>query len=69
MRNYPVKNDPIGSSVSDILRYKHTDILLLYYKDIFCKNMILFQRKKVDAWASMQTSAFSEIEDFEMSFV
>ena len=33
MRSYPVKENPIGSSVREILRYKHTDILLLYYKD------------------------------------
>ena len=25
MRIYPVKENPIGSSVSEILRYKHTD--------------------------------------------
>ena len=36
MRSYPaVKENPIGSVsvVSDILRYKQTNILLLYYKD------------------------------------
>ncbi len=39
MRSYSVKESPIGSAVSEILRYtdKHrgTDILLLYYKDTF----------------------------------
>ena len=42
-RSYPVKESPIGSAVSEILRYtqtdRQTDILLLYYKvcliDIF----------------------------------
>ena len=37
MRSYPVKENPIGSAVSEIPRYKHSDtqtnILLLYYKD------------------------------------
>ena len=37
MRSYPVKENPIGSAVSEILWYKQTDtqtkILLLYYKD------------------------------------
>ena len=43
MKIYPVKENPIGSAVSEILRYKHTNtqthrqpnILLLYYKDYF----------------------------------
>ena len=30
---YPVKENPISSAVSEILRYKQTNILLLYYKD------------------------------------
>ena len=25
MRSYPVKENPIGSAVSEILRYRHTD--------------------------------------------
>ena len=37
MRSYPVKINPIGSTVSEILLYKQTDrqthIQLLYYKD------------------------------------
>ena len=41
MRSYPVKENPIGSAIIEILLYKHTntqtnihiDILLLYYKD------------------------------------
>ena len=33
MRSYPVNENPIGSMVSEILRYKQTHILLLYYKD------------------------------------
>ena len=33
MRNYPVKENPTGSAVSEILRYKQTNILLLHYKD------------------------------------
>ncbi len=37
MRSYPVKDNPIGSTVSEILRYRQTHrqthILLLYYKD------------------------------------
>ena len=37
MRIYPVKENHIGSAVSEIPRYKQTDkqveILLLYYKD------------------------------------
>ena len=32
MRSFPVKENPIGSAVSEILRYKQTDILLLFYK-------------------------------------
>ena len=39
MRSYPVKENPIGWAVSEILRYKHTHkltgILLLYFKDLF----------------------------------
>ena len=38
MRSHPVKEDPIGSAVSEILRYKHTDrqtdILLLKDKHV-----------------------------------
>ena len=38
MRSYPVKENPTGLAVSEILRYKHTNkqthILLLKYKDI-----------------------------------
>ena len=38
MRSYPVKENPIGSAVTEILRYKHTNtqtnILFLKYKDI-----------------------------------
>ena len=38
MKSYPVKENPIGSALSEILRNKHTnthtDILLLNYKDI-----------------------------------
>ena len=37
MRSNPVKDNPIGSAVGEILQYKQTDrqthILLLYYKD------------------------------------
>ena len=33
MRIYPVKENPIGSAVSKILLNRHTDILLLQYKD------------------------------------
>ena len=37
IRSYPVKDNYIGSAVSEILRYKQTEkqtnILLLYYKD------------------------------------
>ena len=37
MKSYPVKKNPIGSAVREIIRYKQTDrqthILLLYYKD------------------------------------
>ena len=33
MRSYPVKENPIDSVVIEILRYKQTNILLLYYKD------------------------------------
>ena len=37
MQSYPVKENLIGSLVSEILRYKHTEkqseILLLYHKD------------------------------------
>ena len=29
MRSYPVRENPIDSAVSEILRYRHTDILLL----------------------------------------
>ena len=40
MRIYPVKQNPIGSAVSEILRYRQTDrqthILLLYYKYYIC---------------------------------
>ena len=35
MRNYPVKENQIGSAVIEIFRYKQIDILLLYYKDGF----------------------------------
>ncbi len=34
MRSYPVNENPIGSADSAILRYRQTDILLLYYKNI-----------------------------------
>ena len=45
MRIYPVQENPIGSVVSEIIRYtqtdRQTDILLLYYKKdgilIFCQ--------------------------------
>ena len=33
MRIYPVKENPIDSAVSEILRYTQTNILLLKYKD------------------------------------
>ena len=37
MISYPIKENPIGSAVGKILRYRHTErqtyILLLYYKD------------------------------------
>ncbi len=33
MRSYSVKENPIGSAVSEILWQRQTDILLLYYKD------------------------------------
>ena len=37
MKSYPVKENPISSAVSKILRYKQTDrqthMLLLYYND------------------------------------
>ena len=40
MRSYPVKENPIGSAVNEILRYKQrdrqTDIVLLYFKDWLC---------------------------------
>ena len=40
MRSYPVKENPIGSAVSEILRYKqtnrHTDIVLLCIIDDLC---------------------------------
>ena len=36
MRSYPVNENYIGSVVSDNLRYKETEILLLYYKDWVC---------------------------------
>ena len=43
MKSYPVKENHIGSAVSKILRYNHTDkltnkqtdILLLYYEEIY----------------------------------
>ena len=34
MRSYSVKENPIGSTVSEILRYKQTDIVLLCIRDI-----------------------------------
>ena len=40
MRRYPVKENPIYSAVSEILRYKQIDILLLYYKD-YLRNYIM----------------------------
>ena len=33
MKSYTVKENPTGSAVSEILRYKQTNILLLHYKD------------------------------------
>ena len=45
MRSQPVKENPIGSAISKIRQYKHTNtqtnILLLYYKD----SMLLLSRK------------------------
>ena len=35
MRSYPVKKNPIGSAVSDLLRYKQTDTVLLCIIDNF----------------------------------
>ena len=34
MRSYAVRENPIGSVISEILRYKQTNILLLNYKDL-----------------------------------
>ncbi len=34
MRSYPVKENHIGSAISEILWYKQTDIFLLYYNDV-----------------------------------
>ena len=33
MKSYPVKENHIGSALSEILRYRQTNILLLYHKD------------------------------------
>ena len=42
MRSYPVKENHIGSEVSEILGYKqtdrHTDIMILYHRDLGIKN-------------------------------
>ena len=46
-RSYPVMENPIGSAVSEILRYKQTDILLLYYKDFVEIDKIPKQSMKI----------------------
>ena len=35
MRSYSVKANQLGSVVTEILRYRQTQILLLLYKDLF----------------------------------
>ena len=37
MRSYIVKDNYIGSAITEILRYKHTKILLLFYR-VHCCN-------------------------------
>ena len=47
MRSYPVKENPMGSAVSEILRYKHANILLLQYKDFIRSIRKLYPSKNV----------------------
>ena len=50
MRIYTVKENPIGSAVTEILWYRHTNrqtyILLLFYKDYILVMDTLKQRKQ-----------------------
>ena len=55
MISYPVKENPINSTVSEILRYKQTDIqtdiLLLYYNvSIYLRLLLLGMEQEIDLW-------------------
>ena len=64
MKSYPVKENPIGSAVSEIFWYrqtnKYTDFLLLYFKKrpnfyLFQFQLFLYKRNREMIWKRLNT--------------
>ena len=72
MRSYPVKENPIGAAVSEILRYRHTnrqkDILLLYYKDWVLEAVGIYLYRLAGLGTRPSISYFSYFEENPKSY-
>ena len=66
MRSYPVKENPIGSAVSEILWYKHTDKQTSCYFSILKYKFVLVENKKLNSLLSL---SHVDIGNFGSAFI